>query len=86
MAFGNVIEISAKVGKIESVGVDGVVAESTMSFNAATSVLSSSSDVKVYNAAGQLVATFAAGENSLVDLPSGIYLLSNGVKTLKIAK
>ena len=86
VAFGNVIEISAKVGKIESVGVEGVVAESTMSFNAATSVLSSSSDVKVYNAAGQLVATFAAGENSLVDLPSGIYLLSNGVKTLKIAK
>ena len=85
VAFSNIISISANVKKKEG-GVNGVNADSDFYFDAAAGVLYSATDVKVYNAAGQLVETFTAGENSLENLPAGVYLLSNGVKTLKIAK
>ena len=86
VAFSNIISISANVKKKGQGGINGVDADSDFYFDAAAGVLHSATDVKVYNAAGQLVETFTAGENSLENLPAGVYLLSNGVKTLKIAK
>lgn len=88
VAFSNVISITAHMKKIEGGqgGINGVDADSDFYFDAASGTVYSSSDVKVYNIGGQLVETFTAGENSLENLPAGVYLLSNGVKTLKIAK
>ncbi len=79
-----VITVSAFVTKDS--GVEGIAAEGSLSYDSESKVLTSQADVKIFTMAGMLVNTVEAGENSLETLAPGIYIVTDGVNTIKIVR
>lgn len=83
--FGNVISIGAIVKKIPG-GFADINADSALRYDAATATVHSAEVVKVFAATGALVMELPEGQSSIAALPSGLYILNNGLKTIKIVK
>lgn len=78
------IELAAVVSK--PTGVESVAMDADMVYDSATCTLRSVAAVKIFSASGNLVKAAEAGEISLESLPAGLYIATDGVKTIKIAK
>ncbi|MDE7414627.1 MAG: hypothetical protein K2N05_12680 [Muribaculaceae bacterium] len=83
--YRNVISIGAII-KDKTNSVDEIAVSGSLSYDNAKQMVSSDTAVKVISTTGSVLKEFGAGENSLESLPSGVYILNNGVETVKIAK
>ncbi len=82
----NIISIGAIVKSRDESGVSEVPTDGALVYNAAAATVTSATAVKVFTISGQLVKELPAGETSLDALSNGVYILSNGVETLKIVR
>lgn len=64
-------------------GVDDIVVDTASPVAVDGSAITANVAVEIYNAAGQHVASLAAGKN--IELPAGLYIVSTGSKAVKIS-